>query len=548
MHDNTIVHGVSTVSLDGQLVRAGKRVLAAVCVLASLLAVASSASAASDTNAAPRQLIVGFAGDTTRSESTAVVNDTDASIARRLPGGSLVVNVDPGASVADVAGDLDANQNVRYATPNYIVHATSAGLDPLLANGNMWGILRVHAPAAWKTTDGSGAVVAVLDGGINFANSDIAPSLWSNPREVPGNGIDDDANGFVDDVSGADWVDRDGTPNDTGGHGTHVAGTIAAAAGNDVGGAGVAPGARIMALRFLNGQGAGTIADAVAAVGYAIANGADVINASWGGPDRSPALRDAFARAGAAGITVVTAAGNDGNSNDSSPIYPAAFNLPNLIAVAASDQSDRLAPFSNYGSGVAVAAPGAGIVSTLGNGVGSMSGTSMATPHVAGIAALLRASNRSLSPANVIAAITAGAAKSQALTGKVTSGGIADAAGALAAASKITPESAPSNAKGSAPGAFKLRKPGRRVRIKGRRGVVRFTWSKSRDTDLVGYKVIVGGKVRAQVKGTHARIRVPAGKMRWSVIAFDAEGNSTKARRSSSSNGRIAVFNSSRRR
>jgi hypothetical protein len=218
-----------------------------------------------------------------------------------------------------------------------------------------------------------------------------------------------------------------------------------------------------------------------------------------------------------------------------------------MIAVAASDQTDRLAAFSNYGSSVAVAAPGAGILSTLGDGIGSMSGTSMAAPHVAGIAALLRANNRGLAPQDVIAAIAAGADKTPVLAGKVTSGGVADAAGALAAVGKLAARPTDPGAKGVAPGAFKLRKPGRRVGIRGRRGMVRFTWSKARDNDLVGYRVIVGGKVRAKVRGTQARIRVPAGTVRWSVVAYDAEGNTTKATRSRSSNGRIAVFNSLRR-
>ena len=189
-----------------------------------------------------------------------------------------------------------------------------------------------------------------------------------------------------------------------------------------------------MTLRFLDGNGSGTVADAIAGIDYAIANHADVINASWGGPDFSPPLRDAFARAGAAGITIVAAAGNDGASNDESPTYPAAFNLPNLISVAASDRRDHLANFSNYGSTVDVAAPGVEIVSTEGNGVGYMSGTSMAAPHVAGIAALARGFRPGLSPDLVIASIEAGVRKNASLSGKVKSSGAdADPANILGA-------------------------------------------------------------------------------------------------------------------
>jgi subtilisin family serine protease len=519
------------------------RAAAFACVLASLLAYSSTAGAAADTTVAPRQLIVGFSGEVSRGESRAIVKGTDASVATRLAGGSLLVDVDPGASVAAVARELRGADGVRYASPNHIVHASAVQPDPLLASGAFWGLSRLHAEEAWSASSGRGALVAVLDGGVNLANPDIAPNLWVNASELPGNGIDDDNNGFADDVTGADWVDRDGSPGDAGGHGTHVAGTIAAAVGNGFGGAGIAPGARIMPLRFLDAHGSGTIADAISAIDYAIENGADVINASWGGPDYSPPLRDAFARAGAAGIVVVAAAGNDGVSNAASPTYPAAFNLPNLIAVAASNQRDALAAFSNYGGGVAVAAPGVGIFSTEGTGIAAMSGTSMAAPHVAGIAALLSSFNGQLSPAAVIAAIASGARKNPALAGKVTSGGVADAVGALnAVGADVAAVS-----RGEAPGAFKLKKPGRRVRIHGRSGWVRFAWSRAEDSDLIGYDVIVNGKVRKHVRSTNARVRVPAGRFAWSVVAIDAEGNQTTALRTARSNGRLSVLRVKRR-
>ncbi|MBJ7459744.1 MAG: S8 family serine peptidase [Thermoleophilaceae bacterium] len=544
MHDNTFVHGVSTVSRSSGTIRLLGVVVLLAAGLTAMLAVASAAGAAVDTTAAPTQLIVGFANGTSRSESSSIINDTDASIVRRLPGGSALIDVEPGADIAGVADQLEAEDDVRYASPNFTVRASAVAADPLIADGSAWGLMRVHALNAWPSADGSGAVVAVLDSGVNTANPDLAANLWTNSGEIAGNGVDDDNNGFIDDVNGADWVERDGTPNDAGGHGSHVAGTIAASAGNNFAASGVAPGARIMPLRFLDGNGAGTVADAIAGIDYAISNRADVINASWGGPDFSPPLRDAIARAGAAGLTFVAAAGNDGLSNDSSPTYPAAFSLPNLIAVAASDRRDRLASFSNYGSGVDVAAPGVEIVSTEGVGVAYMSGTSMAAPHVAGIAALARSFKPGLAPSTVISSIRSGAQKSSALTGKVKTGGVADAAGTLnALGAGIT-----STGTGASPGEFKLRKPGKHVRIRGKRGTVRFSWSRASDTDLIGYDVVVNGKVRAQVRGTHARIKVPAGRLKWSVVAIDAEGNTTTATKSSSSNGRISVLSAKKRR
>ncbi|MGK2877907.1 MAG: S8 family peptidase [Solirubrobacterales bacterium] len=544
MHDNTIVHGVRTVSRNSGATRLlGVFVLLA-AVLTSMLAVASASGAAADTAAAPTQLIVGFTSGTSRSESSSIINDTDASIARRLPGGSALVNLDPGASLDGVAEALEAEDGVRYASPNFTVRASAVAADPLITDGSAWGLMRVRALNAWPSADGNGAVVAVLDSGANAANPDLAANLWTNAAEIAGNGVDDDNNGFIDDVNGADWVERDGNPDDAGGHGTHVAGTIAAAAGNNFAAAGVAPGAKIMPLRFLDGNGAGNIADAIAGIDYAITNRADVINASWGGRDFSPPLRDAIARAGAAGITVVAAAGNDGLSNDSSPTYPAAFSLSNLIAVAASDRRDKLASFSNFGSSVDVAAPGVEVVSTEGAGLAYMSGTSMAAPHVAGIAALARSFKPGLAPATVIASIESGVQKNSALSGKVRTGGVADATGTLnALGAGIT-----TMGTGAAPGDFKLRKPGKRVKIRGKRGIVRFSWSRASDTDLIGYDVIVNGKVRAQVKGTHARIKVPAGKWKWSVVAIDAEGNTTTAMKSSSSNGRISVLNTKKKR
>ncbi len=518
--------------------------LGSIALLATVAAIAFVPAAnASETAAATGQLIVGFEAGTTRTESSAIVEGTDASIDRRLPGGVAVVNVDSDANVEGVADELESDDAVKYASPNYVVHAAAMSNDPLVQDGTAWQLFRMHVPDAWGVATGAGTTVAVLDGGINLFHPDLAANLWTNPNEIPGNGIDDDNNGFVDDVNGADWVERDGQPNDQGGHGTHVAGTVGAIANNSTGTAGVAPDTKLMPLRFLDKNGAGTIADALGAIDYAIAQGVDVINASWGGPDYSPPLKDAIDRAGAAGITFVAAAGNDSVSDDIEPTYPASFGLPNIISVAASDKADRLAGFSNYGKSVDLAAPGTGIVSTLGDGYGFMSGTSMAAPQVAGIAAVLRSANKSLSPDTVKAAIVAGVRANRALSGLVRSGGVADAAGALNAIGAGIAVTRDTNG----PGRFKLRKPGKKVRVRSKNTKVRFSWSRATDANLIGYELVVNGKVRATVKHTYAKVRVPVGKVKWSVIAIDADGNRTKADTSRASSGRIAVLRTKRR-
>lgn len=540
MHDNTIVQGVSTVFPKDGDVHSVVRHGVALLMLIAMLFAASTAQAAPDTSAS-QQLIVGFTDDTSRSAENSLVRGTDARIGERLPGGMAVVEIAPGVDPDAVIDRLEASDAVRWASPNHTVQAMATPTDPMIVDGTFWDLLRIHAPQAWQSGDGSGAVVAVLDSGVSSSNPDLAGQLWTNPGEIPGNGIDDDGNGYIDDVHGYDWLGNDPVPEDKGGHGTHVAGTIAAASGNGFGGAGVAPGARIMPLRFLDANGSGQIDDAIRAIDYAIANGADVINASWGGHDYSPPLRDAFARAAAAGITVVAAAGNVGLSNDRYPLYPASFDLPNVISVAASDRNDRLAGYSNFGRSVTIAAPGHQVVSTKGNGTAAMSGTSMAAPQVAGVAALLRGANPQLSPQGVIGAIKLGVRRVSGLAKKTATGGVVDAAGAMSVRNEIIPTSGKPLA-GPAPARFHLRKPGRKVRVRGRSGVVRFSWSKAHSRSTVRYRVVIGGKVRARVKGTSAKLRIRVGKWKWSVVAVDTAGKTRRATRTRSSVGQLKVM------
>ncbi len=248
----------------------------------------------------------------------------------------------------------------------------------------------IDAPEAWELhRDASGVIVAVIDTGVDITHPDLQGIIWVNEDEIPDNGIDDDGNGYIDDVYGWDFYHDDNTvfdPADGDDHGTHVAGTIAAVANNATGVAGIAWGARIMPLKFLGPDG-GSTAAAIQAITYAAQNGATLSNNSWGGGGYSEALRLAIEEAG---TLFVAAAGNDALDNDIIPHYPSSYDLDNVIAVAASDWEDGLASFSNYGrQSVDLAAPGFWILSTVPGAYDWFAGTSMATPHVAGAAALL---------------------------------------------------------------------------------------------------------------------------------------------------------------
>ena len=254
----------------------------------------------------------------------------------------------------------------------------------------------IDAFEAWKIfhpkPGTEGVVVAVIDTGIDYTHPDLRGSMWVNPHEIPGNGIDDDGNGIVDDIHGADFAHNDGDPMDDQMHGTHCAGTIAAQGNNSLGIAGVAwKGAKLMALKFLDSEGKGLTGDAVKSMNYAIAMGAKILSNSWGGGGSSSALRVAIERAEHAGVLFLAAAGNDGLNNDELPSYPANYPMENIISVASTTQNGDLSLFSCYGKkSVDVAAPGSDIYSTIPNGdYASLSGTSMATPHVAGLAAMI---------------------------------------------------------------------------------------------------------------------------------------------------------------
>jgi subtilisin family serine protease len=242
-------------------------------------------------------------------------------------------------------------------------------------------------------------VVAVIDSGVDYEHPDLEDNMWTNSEEIAGNSKDDDGNGYVDDVYGYDWIDSDSDPMDDNSHGTHVAGIIGAVGDNSLGVTGVSPEVSIMALRFMDADGNGTTSGVAQAITYAADNGADIINASFAGTSSSVLMEEAIEYASDKGVLFVAAAGNSGEDNDATPSYPASYDIDNILAVAATDSDDELASFSNYGeTSVDMAAPGVSILSTVpGEDYETMSGTSMATPHVAGAAAVLLAEKPNLS-------------------------------------------------------------------------------------------------------------------------------------------------------
>jgi subtilisin family serine protease len=303
----------------------------------------------------------------------------------------------------------------------------------------------IDAPEAWQITTGSpNVVVAVIDSGVDYRHPDLRNNIWVNQDEIPGNGLDDDRNGYVDDVYGYDFGDNDADPQDTNGHGTHVAGTIAAQRNNGIGIVGVAPNVKVMPLKvFKNRDGslASFFSAAVQAIDYAVHNGAKISNNSWGTYEQYYPLETAIARAAREGHIFVAAAGNFTNNNDIKPFKPAAYEHTNIISVAATDNRDNLAYFSNYGQrSVDIAAPGMGIYSTLPGGrYGYKQGTSMAAPHVAGAAALVMSQNPSWTSEQIIRAVIDSGDAVPALAGKVASGKRLNAAQAVRFGGLTTP-------------------------------------------------------------------------------------------------------------
>ncbi len=377
----------------------------------------------------------------------AVIDDLDNANAQNV--------ADQYAAMTDTVVYAEVNEQIKIDDPvqqevtRDAVFRESAGEvpnDPMFADqwalnnlGQDGGTKRADLDAlkAWATTKGSDeVVVAVLDSGVDFTHSDLRENMWFRPDGVP-QYVDDELGSF-NDRHGFNGTDRIADPMDDNGHGTHCAGIIGAEGDNAIGVSGINQKIKIMPLKFLGRGGFGSTNDAIEAINYAIdrkKNGVNirVISASWGSTSKSRALEDTIRAAGNAGILFVAAAGNNGTNNDHRPHYPSNYDLPNIISVAALDRNDQLAGFSNFGlKTVHIAAPGKDILSTwLKDSYREASGTSMATPYVSGIAALIIASEPTITMKELRARILDSADGLDSLTGRVKAGGRICAANAL---------------------------------------------------------------------------------------------------------------------
>ncbi len=363
-------------------------------------------------NAVAGEVIVKFRRQLAQSERLQLERDLDAN-ENETVGRDFRRVRSRRLNVQALVASLRTRAVVEYAEPNYLWYASVAPNDPQFPS--LWGLLNtaqtiggqagsasadIHAASAWAVASGSRAnVVAVVDTGLDYTHDDLAANVWKAPAAftvtIGGVSILCAAG-----THGFDAITKTCDPQDDNNHGTHVSGTIGATGNNGLGVVGVNWNASIMGLKFLDNTGSGSTSDAINAIEFAIqaknffAAGANVrvLSASWGGGGFSQALLDEINKANANAMLFVTAAGNSGASNDVSPSYPASYHAPNIIAVAATNNTDHLASFSNFGSSVHVAAPGVGILSTtIGNTYQYFSGTSMATPYVSGAAALILA-------------------------------------------------------------------------------------------------------------------------------------------------------------
>lgn len=398
------------------------------------------------------ELLVKFRAGTPLKAADRARGEAGARILRRFRTGAEHWRLGPGQRAEDAVEWLRRNPQVQYAELNHILSTHRVPNDPrypeqyaLHNTGQAGGTPAsdISAQAAWDVTVGlPDVIVAVIDTGVDATHPDLAANIYVNPEEIPGNAVDDDADGFIDDVSGWDFFNDDNSPSDDHGHGTHVAGIIGAVTDNGVGIAGVAWRVSLLPLKFLDATGRGPESAAMAAIDYATTRDVDIINASWGNYQNSQALSDSIRAAGDTGVLFVAAAGNDGLDTDLTPHFPSSYDLPNVVSVAATDNRDARWFSSNHGRvSVDLGAPGVSVLSTIPGGYALLSGTSMAAPHVSGAAALIRSTLPDVQPTIIRQMLIDGSDPITALDGVTVSGGRLDAARAVAVRDEISPGS-----------------------------------------------------------------------------------------------------------
>jgi subtilisin family serine protease len=408
------------------------------------------------------ELLVKFRDGTTASQQSAIRQGLGAEKLDVVRAGNAkkgevaLLRLPVGKDMAATVRSLSANPAIEYAEPNWTYTHDASSNDTYYTNGSLWGMYGdATSPAnqygsqageAWAAnhTDCSGVYVGVIDEGIYYNHEDLAANIWTNPYD-PVDGIDNDGNGYVDDIHGWDFDGGSNNINSGGAnddHGTHVSGTIAGVGGNGKGVAGVCwSGVKLISGRFL-GRRTGTTANAIKAVDYMVdlktRHGMNIaaLNNSWGGGPFAQGLYDAIERANAADILFIAAAGNDGVDNDATPHYPSSYANSNVISVAALRSTGALV-YSWGATSVDIGAPGYGIYSTVpvaskGNvisGYASYNGTSMATPHVTGAAALYKSSHPGATAADIKNALYANGVTTPSLQGKTTTGKRLNASG-----------------------------------------------------------------------------------------------------------------------
>lgn len=409
----------------------------AVCAMAAFTANAT------EHEAVPGEYIVKFKNEVSvhEADTKSLSGLLGSHIKSTIPSFNIVV-IQRGAveTTKSVLKSIASNPNVEYVEPNFIYRANRTANDPML--GQLWGLsnpanngIDVDAVRAWAMETGNpDMVVAVIDTGVDYTHPDLRANAWINQAEANGQpGVDDDGNGVVDDIHGYNAITGSGDPMDDHGHGTHCAGTIGAKGNDGAGIVGVAWDVKLMGAKFLDANGSGTLENAIKAIDYTTKMGARILSNSWGGGGFSQALRDVIQRSHDAGALFVAAAGNEANNNDSNPSYPATYDVPNVLSVAAINSTGRMASFSSFGrTKVHVGAPGVAVTSSvLGGRYATWDGTSMATPHVSGVAALLLSNQPSLTNVEAKDRLINTAKKLAALRNRVSSGGMVNAYNAL---------------------------------------------------------------------------------------------------------------------